>query len=227
MLNEQNNSMQPDRCNVVPFPVAVWGMCSMYGSKMYASTVSKARPKGFIDRTVAEGLIRDIRSNDLSTYTPNYNTRKWGCPEMDIEGLKRALDRWESLITMKDVQWIQVTSVTESVCTEGWDCTVPGPYTFSLWDGTVVQDTANIHVPVSDAAVREVYEKMLPSKNLISVRKHSIQYPIEKEYRQGIYLASRMKSDKAERTVDSIQEAIRMYNNNEIDIDTPIEIRHK
>ena len=88
-------------------------------------------------------------------------------------------------------------------------------------------DAGNIHVPVSDAAVREVYEKMLPSRNLMSVRKHSIQYPLEKEYRQGIYLASRMKSDKAERTVDSLQEAIRMYNNNEIDIDTPIEIRHK
>lgn len=88
-------------------------------------------------------------------------------------------------------------------------------------------DQANIHVPVSDAAVREVYEKMLPQRNLLSVRKHSIQYPLEKEYRQGIYLASRMKSDKAERTVDSLTEAIRMYNNNEIDIDTPIEIRHK
>lgn len=88
-------------------------------------------------------------------------------------------------------------------------------------------DTANVHVPVSDAAVREVYEKMLPQQNLLSVRKHSIQYPLEKEYRQGIYLASRMKSDKAERTVDSIQEAVRMYNNNEIDIDTPIEIKRK
>ena len=88
-------------------------------------------------------------------------------------------------------------------------------------------DQANIHVPVSDAAVREVYEKMLPQRNLLSVRKHSIQYPLEKEYRQGIYLASRMKSDKAERTVDSLTEAIRMYNNNEIDIDTPIEIRSK
>ena len=88
-------------------------------------------------------------------------------------------------------------------------------------------DAGNIHVPVSDAAVREVYDKMLPQRNLLSVRKNSIQYPIEKEYRQGIYLASRMKSDKAERTVDSLTEAIKMYNNNEIDIDTPIEIRHK
>jgi DNA-directed RNA polymerase subunit beta' len=99
---------------------------------------------------------------------------------------------------------------------------VVGPFAADM-DG----DQMNVHVPVSDAAVREVYEKMLPQQNLLSVRKHSIQYPLEKEYRQGIYLASRMKSDKAERVVDSIQEAIRMYNNNEIDIDTPIEIKHK
>lgn len=227
MVAEQSNSKQPDRYDVVPFPVAVWGMCSMYGSKAYASTVSKARPKGFIDRTVARGLIQDIRSSDLSTYSPNYNTRKWGCPNMDINELTEVLDRWDRLVSDTNIQWIQVTDVTESTCTEGWDCTVPGPYTFSLYDGTIVQDTANVHVPVSDAAVKEVYEKMLPQRNLISVRKHAIQYPIEREYRQGIYLASRMKSDKAERTVGSIQEAIRMYNNNEIDIDTPIEVRHK
>ena len=99
---------------------------------------------------------------------------------------------------------------------------IVGPYAGDF-DG----DQGNIHVPVSDAAVREVYEKMLPQRNLLSVRKHSIQYPLEKEYRQGIYLASRMQSDKAERTVDSLQEAVRLYNSNEIDIDTPIEIRRK
>ena len=53
-------------------------------------------------------------------------------------------------------------SVTESTITEGWDCTVPGPYTFTLSTGTVVQDTVNIHVPVSKAAIKEVRNNMFP-----------------------------------------------------------------
>ena len=227
MAQELETSKMPDRSNIVPFPVAVWGVCSVLGSSSHTSALSKARNNGYLNRDVALQVISEVRSRDFAEYAPTHNTKVWGCPEVPTEELHKLFDRWAGLVEDRDIQWVKVTAVTESSCTEGWDCTVPGPYTFSLWDGTVVQDTANIHVPVSNAAVQDVYNKMMPQKHLISVRKNAIQYPLEKEYRQGIYLASRMKSDKAERTVDSLQEAIRMYNSNEIDIDTPIEIRKR
>ena len=60
------------------------------------------------------------------------------------------------LLGNDDIGWEVVTDVTPSTCTEGWDCTVPGPYTFSLSTGTIVQDTVNLHVPVSQAGIRDV-----------------------------------------------------------------------
>jgi DNA-directed RNA polymerase subunit beta' len=90
-------------------------------------------------------------------------------------------------------------------------------------------DTVNIHAPVSDKARREAYNKMFPERNLIGMRSRSILYKPEKEYQQGLYIATRMKSGDNVRTryFNTIEEAKQAYRDGLIDIDDPIEIKQR
>ena len=49
-------------------------------------------------------------------------------------------------------------------------------------------DTAGIHIPVSEEARREALDKMLPSKNLIEVRRDALMHAPSRETTHGIYL---------------------------------------
>ena len=91
-------------------------------------------------------------------------------------------------------------------------------------DGVVVWDTVNIHVPVSDNARKEALEKMLPSRNLTTLSNHKIMNKPEKEYLQGLYIATRMgkQSSGGTRKFSSLEEARDAYRRGEIDVDTPI-----
>jgi len=90
-------------------------------------------------------------------------------------------------------------------------------------------DTVNIHAPVSDKARKEAYAKMFPERNLIGMRSRSILYKPEKEYQQGLYIATRMKSGDNVRThyFNTLEEAKQAYRDGLIDIDDPIEIKQK
>jgi DNA-directed RNA polymerase subunit beta' len=50
-------------------------------------------------------------------------------------------------------------------------------------------DAMNYHVPVSDDAVKEAIEKMMPSRNLRSVRDFKVHYLPKNEFQMGLYLA--------------------------------------
>lgn len=54
-------------------------------------------------------------------------------------------------------------------------------------------DTAGIHVPVSEEARREAIDKMLPSKNLLEVRRDSLMHAPSRETTHGIYLMTTPK----------------------------------
>ena len=90
-------------------------------------------------------------------------------------------------------------------------------------------DTVNVHVPVSDAARKEAYNRMMPERNLISMRKREILYKPEKEYQQGLYIGTRMKKGDTVRThyFDTVEEARKAFREGIIDIDDPIEIKYK
>lgn len=90
-------------------------------------------------------------------------------------------------------------------------------------------DTVNIHAPVSDKAIKEAYNKMMPERLLIGMRDRSVLYKPEKEYQQGLYIASRMKSGDNVRTryFNTLEEAKQAYRDGLIDVDDPIEIKQK
>lgn len=88
-------------------------------------------------------------------------------------------------------------------------------------------DQANLHVPVSDAAREEARRRMFPERNLIAMKNRQILYKPEKEYQQGLYIATRMKqgTDVRPRTFRSLEEAREARRQGLIDVDDPIIIQ--
>jgi DNA-directed RNA polymerase subunit beta' len=86
-------------------------------------------------------------------------------------------------------------------------------------------DAMNYHVPVSDEAVEEAIEKMLPSKNLRSASHFGVHYVPRHEFLMGLYLASRGKSKKPMRVFRSKEDVARAYQRGEIGLNDPISVR--
>ena len=78
-------------------------------------------------------------------------------------------------------------------------------------------DQMKIHVPSSPKAVKEAYEKMLPSRNLLSASTFKAHNFIKNEFLYGLFLASRGQVDKTNiksfRTKDDV---IKAFNRGEI-----------
>lgn len=72
-------------------------------------------------------------------------------------------------------------------------------------------DTMSYHVPVSDDAVQNAYDKMLPSKNLRSVAQFDIHYAPRHEYQLGLYQASTKKGDGKVHRFLTTKDAIDAY----------------
>jgi DNA-directed RNA polymerase subunit beta' len=85
-------------------------------------------------------------------------------------------------------------------------------------------DTMNYHVPVSDGAVKDALEKMLPSSNLLSTKSFKAHQLPQNEYQGGLYQATAFVSNKPERYFASKAEAIRAYKAGEIGSDQKIVI---
>jgi hypothetical protein len=85
-------------------------------------------------------------------------------------------------------------------------------------------DQANLHVPLSDEAVKEVWDKMLPSKNLFDIKSRKIHYQPSQEFVLGIYNATNADSKQKPAIFNTRAEAMAAYKAKTIDINTPIEI---
>ena len=226
---DTTDSLANDR-NVLPFPEELRGELVYAGvNKLVGpSTFTRALLRGYGSGKWIGDALTLMRSVDWALYKEPaaLQTRlKHGHTAAQAAQL---VDRWCGLIEQAgSMYWKIVDAVTPSTCTEGWDCTVPGPYTFTLASGAVVQDTANIHAPVSDNAKKEAWDKLLPSRNLTTLSSHKIMNKPEKEYMQGLYIATRMGKPSPRGTLkfNSVEEAKAAFKRGEIDIDTPVDIR--
>jgi DNA-directed RNA polymerase beta' subunit len=107
--------------------------------------------------------------------------------------------------------------------TKGHTLQVPAALTYPFnmdYDG----DTASYYVPMSDDAVKETIEKMMPEKNLLSARKFKAHYLPEEEYQLGMYLMSKTKNKKPTRKFKTQREAVQAYKQGLISIDEPVVI---
>jgi DNA-directed RNA polymerase beta subunit len=85
-------------------------------------------------------------------------------------------------------------------------------------------DTSAFFVPVSDEAVQEAKQLMLPEKNLLSARNDRPNYMPSNEYLQGLYVASKEANKKPKKKFKTMADALKAYRTGKIDIDDPIEV---
>lgn len=85
-------------------------------------------------------------------------------------------------------------------------------------------DMINVHVPVSSGAVRDVIEKMMPSRNLWHPSNFDVHLKPDKDYLAGLYLATKLKEDREPVSFDTPEEAIKAYLRGEIGAGDPVNI---
>jgi len=83
-------------------------------------------------------------------------------------------------------------------------------------------DTAGIHVPVSEEARKESLEKLLPSKNLLSVRDGSAMHAPTKETAYGVYLMSAPKGTPVR--FKSKEDVLQAHLQNKIKVNTAVTV---
>jgi DNA-directed RNA polymerase subunit beta' len=87
-------------------------------------------------------------------------------------------------------------------------------------------DAMQFHVPTTDEAVAEAYDRMLPSKNLLAPAdfKTPVHVPSQ-EYLGGLYHASAARKEKARPRVFARKaDLMGAINRGEVDADDPVEI---
>jgi hypothetical protein len=85
-------------------------------------------------------------------------------------------------------------------------------------------DQMNIHVPVSDESVKEVKERMMPSKNLFGLRGKQVHYLPSQEFTLGIFGSTKQRPKTQSIHFKSKEEAVAAYKAGLIPIDQPITI---
>jgi DNA-directed RNA polymerase subunit beta' len=87
------------------------------------------------------------------------------------------------------------------------------PLIFSGYNAYSDGDVVSMHVPVADDAVKEAYEKMLPSKHLRNAATFAVHYLPSQEFQLGLYQATQKakKGGKVHRfaTLDDVKRAYR------------------
>lgn len=116
--------------------------------------------------------------------------------------------RWKDIVTNESITWVYAKSVkpnTERI--DMYDITAPGPYTFMLSNGIIVQDTFQIHTPISPKAIREA-EKMKPSASMLKTGYDSVLNSPDNDMIIGAYLSSKGAGGKdTNMSFKDIQEA--------------------
>lgn len=85
-------------------------------------------------------------------------------------------------------------------------------------------DQVNVHVPVSSEAIKDIREKMMPSKNLFAIKNKKIFYQPSQEFVLGIASASQPNKKKPTSIFAKGDDALAAYHRGELDMDSPIEI---
>lgn len=98
------------------------------------------------------------------------------------------------------------------------------PITCSGYGADFDGDCEQFHVPVSDEAVEEACTKLLPSRNLTSVRDFDVHYVPAQEFLDGLYRATGKPSRGAARTFRNARDVERAYHRGEINADDRVKV---
>lgn len=232
IVESLENSDAPDKYDLVPFPRQLrseltYAGIGGQGKKHHivrASEITTYDQRGSMPRTIALQMVETLRSVDWTQYTQNLYIAKEKRTYHTPEQAAALVTAWCDIVENTEIGWRNVVDVQPAGVMDAWDLTVPGPYTFALSDGTIVQDTMNLHTPVSKQAVQNVIQKMLPSRNLLSPKNMKAHYLPQAEFLQGLYLGTRSRSDQKPVRFRSAAEMLKALRRGEITYDTPVEI---
>jgi DNA-directed RNA polymerase beta subunit len=86
-------------------------------------------------------------------------------------------------------------------------------------------DAVNFHVPISDKAVEQARERMLPSRNLFSLTDlRSIRHSPQQELGLGLYQLTQEPSKRPVQRFATTADALKAYRRGELRVNDPIEI---
>lgn len=89
-------------------------------------------------------------------------------------------------------------------------------------------DTMNFHVTVSDKAVQEAKDRLLPSRNLRSPADFGTLWLPRQEFLQGLYLASTKRTGRRLLPVfNSEADVIAAYKRGELNIDDAVSVKER
>ena len=102
------------------------------------------------------------------------------------------------------------------------------PMTTSGFNADFDGDAMNYHVPVSKAAVDEAVNKMMPSRNLLSVSDFDVHYFPRQEFLHGLHLASTAKKKNAKaKTFLTKEDVIKAYKRGELSVGDVVQFAEK
>jgi len=133
--------------------------------------------------------------------------------------------RWKEIVYNEDVTWVYAKKVTlNKERVDMYDITAPGPYTFMLDNGIIVQDTFQIHTPVGPKALREA-ETMKPSASMLKTGYDSVLNVPQMDMVAGSWLVSKGKGGKStDFKFKDIDEARYAFNNHKFTHADSVEI---
>ena len=203
ILNDMDGAeKQAGKLDIVPYPDFAHSTLIKLrpATEMVSEMLCGYRKKGFMPRRYAIQFVEPSKSIEVD----------------------EAFTKWLNIVQDDKVTWRQVTSVLPAGTRTCYDITVPGPYTFATSTGLVVQDTGSFTVPVSDAAVNEAINKLMPQQHLISESSGRPMYVPDQEYLEGLYYMSKDPRKQKPIRFNSVEDMKKAYRSGDINIDTPI-----
>jgi DNA-directed RNA polymerase subunit beta len=140
---------------------------------------------------------------------------------------RRVLDE---VVTQRPVLYTRAPALHKFSIAAGWPVLTKGntlrmPSVLTAGFGADFDgDQINIHVPVSDDAVKQSIEKMLPSKTLFAPSSFDVHYLPRQEYLMGLYLATRKPPEKAPKTFADRKAAVAAMFRGEVGMSDPVRI---
>jgi hypothetical protein len=171
------------------------------------SRLNRCIKDGKISKQVATTLLEDFNALE---YSPVLETP--------------LVQKWIQIVENEDVTWHYVETVEKTGQKEdGHDLTVPGYETFMNFDGVILSNTMNIHVPSTPEAIDDVKNKIMPSKMLFNIKQHdSVAYPVTQEMILSLYSSQHKKGEPVSFATE--QEAIRAIEAGNVPLSAEIQI---
>ena len=179
--------------------------------------------------------IIDILSKRRKKFSNSKYAQQRYCPRSEalliIKGMKKneldelCVRNWIGIVSSPNLVWEPITSIEKVDRPDvTYDFSVEGSETFCIDGFYLTHNTFSLHVPLSDEAVKEAYEKMLPSRNLFSPASMKVHYLPNMEHVQSLHAASTMDEQNPEVVFETKADMLKAFHEGKIGMGTRIKI---